>query len=75
MLCNDSRTRHSRRQGFSLVELMVVMVILGMLAGLVAVKTRGFLIAGNREPPGLRSVRSFKRRLILHGSRTVSDHG
>ena len=52
MLCNDSRTRSSRRRGvslgFSLVELMVVMVILGMLAGLVAVKTRGFLITGKQ---------------------------
>ena len=32
------------RAGFSLVELIVVMVILGMLAGLVAVRTRGYLI-------------------------------
>ncbi len=32
------------RRAFSLVELIVVMVILGMLAGLVAVRTRGYLI-------------------------------
>ena len=32
------------RHAFSLVELIVVMVILGMLAGLVAVRTRGYLI-------------------------------
>ena len=48
MLCNGSRTRKSRRIGFSLVELIVVMVILGMLAGLVAVRTRGYLITGKQ---------------------------
>lgn len=36
--------RTSRRAAFSLVELIVVMVILGMLAGLVAIKTRGYLV-------------------------------
>ncbi|OUT60130.1 Type II secretion system protein G precursor [Stieleria bergensis] len=36
--------RSSRRAAFSLVELIVVMVILGMLAGLVAIKTRGYLV-------------------------------
>ena len=37
-----------KRRAFSLVELMVVMVILGMLAGLVAVSTRGYLISGKK---------------------------
>lgn len=36
--------RGGNRHAFSLVELIVVMVILGMLAGLVAVRTRGYLI-------------------------------
>ncbi len=49
MSCNRTPatkfTRGSRsRTGFSLVELIVVMVILGMLAGLVAVRTRGYLV-------------------------------
>ena len=47
MLCNQ-RTRYSRR-AFSLVELIVVMVILGMLAGLVAVRTRGYLISSKQN--------------------------
>ena len=38
------QTGRKSRRGFSLVELIVVMVILGMLAGLVAVRTRGYLI-------------------------------
>lgn len=38
-----------RSGGFSLVELIVVMVILGMLAGLVAVRTRGYLISSKQN--------------------------
>lgn len=40
---------HKSRRAFSLVELIVVMVILGMLAGLVAVQTRGYLIKGKQS--------------------------
>lgn len=48
----DLRNRqggHGRRRAFSLVELIVVMVILGMLAGLVAVRTRGYLISSKQN--------------------------
>lgn len=45
MFCDNRR----RRRGFSLVELIVVMVILGMLAGLVAVKTRGYLVNSRKN--------------------------
>jgi general secretion pathway protein G len=38
-----------RRRAFSLVELIVVMVILGMLAGLVAVRTRGYLVNSRKN--------------------------
>ena len=49
MLCNRMRKESVRRLGFSLVELMVVMVILGMLAGLVAVRTRSYLIQSKQN--------------------------
>ena len=42
-------SRTSKRRGFSLVELIVVMVILGMLAGLVAVRTRGYLVNSRKN--------------------------
>ncbi|MDG2221810.1 MAG: type II secretion system major pseudopilin GspG [Rubripirellula sp.] len=51
MLCDRSGqpVRYLRNAAFSLVELIVVMVILGMLAGLVAVRTRGYLIASKQN--------------------------
>jgi len=39
----------SRRSAFSLVELMVVMVIIGLLSSLVAVQTRSYLIASKQN--------------------------
>jgi general secretion pathway protein G len=43
------RKKRFARAAFSLVELIVVMVILGMLAGLVAVRTRGYLISSKQN--------------------------
>lgn len=48
-MSSSSNSRRRRRHGFSLVELIVVMVILGMLAGLVAVRTRGYLVNSRKN--------------------------
>ena len=63
MFCNDRESRihitntnrgssvkrcRSKRQGFSLVELIVVIVIIGMLAGMVTVSVRSYLIRGKQ---------------------------
>ncbi len=49
MFFDRRRKTIRRRRAFSLVELIVVMVILGMLAGLVAVRTRGYLINSRKN--------------------------
>lgn len=37
------------RLGFSLVEIMVVLVIIGLLAGVVSINVRGYLLAGKQN--------------------------
>ncbi len=41
--------RTAARHAFSLVELIVVIIIIGMLAGLVAVRTRSYLVKSRQE--------------------------
>ncbi len=43
----QSELRHAH--GFSLVELIVVMVIIGLLASIVAIRTRSYLIASKQN--------------------------
>jgi general secretion pathway protein G len=44
-----SQSKFARRRAFSLVELMVVMIIIGLLSSLVAVQTRSYLIASKQN--------------------------
>jgi general secretion pathway protein G len=46
MFCNVQR--RVRRGGFSLVELMVVIVIIGLLSGVVTMSVRSYLIRGKQ---------------------------
>ena len=48
-ISSNARKPGRAAYGFSLVELIVVMVILGMLAGLVAVRTRGYLVSSKQN--------------------------
>ncbi|MEM8733618.1 MAG: type II secretion system major pseudopilin GspG [Planctomycetota bacterium] len=45
----QSNRRLVLREAFSLVELIVVMVIIGLLAGLVAIRTRSYLISSKQN--------------------------
>lgn len=46
---NRFGVRSIRKQGFSLIELMVVIVILGMLAGVVTISVRSYLIRAKQS--------------------------
>ena len=50
-MCNEPtpRRRRSARRGFSLVELIVVMVIIGMLASVVTLSTRSLMARSKRN--------------------------
>ena len=46
-MCCDPQRR--RRSGFTLIEMMVVLVLIGLLAGVVTVSVRHYLVRGRQE--------------------------
>jgi len=51
------RLRSQRYSAFSLVEIMVVLVIIGLLAGVVTINVRGYLVKGKQNTARLEIAR------------------
>ena len=47
--CNQHRTQRPITRAFSLVEIMVVLVIIGLLAGIVTLNVRGYMVRGKQD--------------------------
>ncbi len=47
--CKSQRTRHPQQAGFSLIELMIVLVILGLIAGIVGPQAMKYLGKGKSQ--------------------------
>lgn len=48
-MCCDAMRKRTIRRAFSLVEIMVVLVIIGLLAGLVTINVRGYLVRAKQN--------------------------
>ncbi len=76
MSCNTPHTRRDR--GFSLVELIVVMVIIGLLASLVVFRTRSFLITSKQNAARgeiSRLVQAIETFYSVHGRYPTNEEG
>ena len=70
--------RRLRRRAFSLVELIVVMVIIGLLASIVVFKTRSFLIVSKQNAARgeiSRIVQALETFYSVHGRYPTNEEG
>ena len=78
-MCSDNRTRtkprNRRRGGFSFIEVMVVVVIIGMLAGAVAIKVTDYMATArtNRARSDLSAIVNTIEAFYLQHNRYPSN--
>ncbi len=77
-MCCDFNPARRRRNGFSLVELIVVMVIIGLLASLVVFRTRSYLIVSKQNAAKAeiaRIVQALETFYSVYGRYPTNDEG
>ena len=75
---NTARTRRPLKRGFSLIEVMVVVVIIGMLAGAVALKVTDYMDSArvNRAKSDLATiVNGVEKYYLDHGGFPSNSQG
>jgi len=77
MFCNEKRKKWDRA-AFTLLELMVVIVIIGLLAGLVTVRTRSYLVLSKQNAAKVEIAKiteALEAYYAVHGRYPANEEG